>query len=350
MKGLEIPKSTALPTSRRDDLVTVALATWLIAGLLIDGYAHSNIIEDEESFFTIWHAVFYSGFLATTGWVFLLIRRNLKPGRSWLQAIPPGYHTAAVGIVVFAVGGIGDGIWHTLLGVETSLDALLSPTHLLLFMGGLMIVTSPYLATLQRGRMERPEWSVFLVPFLSILLATSLVAFFFAYLWGPAETSWYKAVYNPATNFGEFTVAGGIAAMLTAVIISTTPLVLILRRWHPPAGTFTILWGFLGLFIAIVFDRDSIAFAAGLAGGLAADLLVGWLDAGSHRPMATRVVAFTAPIVLASAFFLILRSEVRWQAELWGGAIFFSGLAGLALDLLVGKRESVVPQPSREAD
>ena len=350
MKALEIPESAAPPTSRRDDLVTVALATWLIAGLLIDGYAHSNIIEGEESFFTPWHAVFYSGFLATAGWIFLLIRRNVATGHGWVQSIPSGYYPAAVGIAVFAAGGLGDGIWHTLLGVETSLDALLSPTHLLLFIGMLMIVISPYLATLKRARIERPGWNEFLVPFLSVLLATSLVAFFFAYLWGPAETSWYETVYNPETGGGYFKVAGGIAAMLAAAIISTAPLVLILRRWRPPAGTFTILWGFLGFFIGVVFDQDMIAFAAGLAGGLAADLLVGWLGAGPHRPMAVRVVAFTAPVVLASAFFLILRNEVRWQAELWSGAIFFSGLAGLALDLLVGEREAAVPLPSREGD
>ena len=33
--------------------------------------------------------------------------------------------------------------WHTILGVETGLDALLSPTHLLLFIGMAAILTTP---------------------------------------------------------------------------------------------------------------------------------------------------------------------------------------------------------------
>ncbi len=49
-----------------EELLTVLLATWLIIGLFLDGWAHDNVPE-LESFLTPWHAVFYSGFVATAG-------------------------------------------------------------------------------------------------------------------------------------------------------------------------------------------------------------------------------------------------------------------------------------------
>ena len=44
------------------------LGTWLLVGVMVDGWAHNNL-EALETFFTPWHALFYSGFVATAGWV-----------------------------------------------------------------------------------------------------------------------------------------------------------------------------------------------------------------------------------------------------------------------------------------
>ena len=45
--------------------------------------------------------------------------------------------------VAFAFAGVGDGIWHTLFGVEEDTAALLSPTHLALMIAGIVLVTGP---------------------------------------------------------------------------------------------------------------------------------------------------------------------------------------------------------------
>lgn len=70
--------------------------------------------------------------LATTAWTAVVISRNRTPGQPLLQAAPPGYRGTAVGVVLFGVAGGLDLLWHELLGIEVSLDALVSPTHLLL--------------------------------------------------------------------------------------------------------------------------------------------------------------------------------------------------------------------------
>jgi hypothetical protein len=47
---------------RRFDVLVVAAITWLLGGLYADGWAHGNGLPD--SFWTVWHAIFYSGFAA----------------------------------------------------------------------------------------------------------------------------------------------------------------------------------------------------------------------------------------------------------------------------------------------
>ncbi len=54
------------------------------------------------------------------------------------------------GAAVFLIGGALDLLWHTLFGIERGVDALLSPTHLLLATGGILIVTGPLRAAWRR--------------------------------------------------------------------------------------------------------------------------------------------------------------------------------------------------------
>src|ERR1700738_519156 len=53
------------------------LSIWWLGGLFIDGWAHSNIPQ-LETFFTPWHAVFYSGYLAVTITLMVKILQNLR--------------------------------------------------------------------------------------------------------------------------------------------------------------------------------------------------------------------------------------------------------------------------------
>jgi hypothetical protein len=168
-------------TTHQQDLVTVLLATWLIAGIGLDGWAHNNLEGQQESFFTPWHGVFYSGFAATALWVVWLVQPQRAEHPTWTQAVPVGYGLGLVGVAVFAVGGVGDLLWHQAFGIEQNIAALLSPTHLLLFTGVALILLAPFRAAWSSP--EPPSANLLdLVPaFLSITLLTALVAFFFQY-------------------------------------------------------------------------------------------------------------------------------------------------------------------------
>jgi hypothetical protein len=115
--------------SYQTNLVTALLSTWFTAGLMLDAWAHNNVPE-LETFFTPWHAVFYSGFAATAAWIAWTARGALRPDGSRVAAIPVGYGAAIVAVVGFGVAAIGDFSWHTIFGIEQSIDILFSPTHL----------------------------------------------------------------------------------------------------------------------------------------------------------------------------------------------------------------------------
>ena len=74
--------------SWRVDAVTMLLGTWLLVGLVVDGWAHNNL-QALETFFTPWHALFYSGFLATAGWTLAVAARGHQPGRPGLEGRAP---------------------------------------------------------------------------------------------------------------------------------------------------------------------------------------------------------------------------------------------------------------------
>ena len=56
-----------------------------------------------------------------------------------LKAIPVGYGVAFIGLCILGVAGPWDLIWHSVYGFEVNVEAIVSPPHLLLFFGGLLV-------------------------------------------------------------------------------------------------------------------------------------------------------------------------------------------------------------------
>ena len=55
-------------SARRHAYITLALSGWVTAGLVVDAWSHTYLPQ-LESFFTPWHALLYSGFLAMAAWI-----------------------------------------------------------------------------------------------------------------------------------------------------------------------------------------------------------------------------------------------------------------------------------------
>ncbi len=141
----------------RYDWTFAGLAALLISGLYLDGWAHAHGKVD-QSFFTAWHAVLYGAFGLLALWTLGTLARNVRRGYAWRSALPRGYGWSGLGVAVFTLGGPADLVWHTLFGIEETVDALLSPSHLLLALGGLLIVAGPLRAAWQRPVRSAQLW------------------------------------------------------------------------------------------------------------------------------------------------------------------------------------------------
>lgn len=338
-------------STRQEDTVTLLLALWTLIGLLVDAFFHSTDAE-LESFWTPWHALFYSGFTATAAWLgWMALKRNDGTG-NWLDWAPTGYRTALIGVVLFAIGGIGDAIWHTLFGVETSIDALLSPTHLFLFAGLLMILSAPLRSAWLGTGSNRPSFGEFLVPLASLVFTSTLVAFMLTYAWAPSLTNSIQVPYNPDDGFSELMAERVVVSVIISTLVMFVPLLAVGLRWRLPFGSATLFLTFLNVAIALGFDEDLIGIPAAFATGLVFDFLV---NAGARRSVVTAI----PPLVLWGLFFASIgfgtEDGLGLAPEIWGGAIVLASMALLTVEMLVGvaERSSLAPtdgQPDRDAD
>lgn len=316
----------ATPTQ---NLVTIALAWWLLAGLFLDGWAHNNLGESLETFFTPWHAVFYSGFLAVAGWCLYLASRGWRMGRRGLAAFPDGYSLAALGVPLFGLGGLGDLTWHTVFGIEVGIEALLSPTHLLLFAGGSLIAASPLNAAWQSPTGRRAPLAL---RWAAVLSATSLLAFtafMHMYMWG---------LLSVPQGLGWVQTRGELSAVLLTALMLAAPVLLLLRRFALPFGAITVMYTLTNLGMALMLaPGDWRLPGVALGCGLLADLLCVLLRPSPARVWAFRAFAMLLPLAVWVPY---LGGAVRLglsnlSLELWLGVAVMTGLGGLALSALV---------------
>ncbi len=276
--------------SVRTDLVTVVLGTWFSLGLFLDAWAHANLTE-LESFFTPWHAVFYSGFAATGAWISWLVWRNLQTGRRGLAAVPVGYGPAVAALPVFAVFGVLDYVWHTVFGIETDLEIVFSPTHLGLVVAMVVIMATP-LRTAWLSSRETPT-----VPALmSLAFCASLVLIFFPHA---DATQWEPTRIVEAWTFvpGYSTpLAGRLGAAVTITnLIWLLPVLAAARRFRLPFGTATTMSLVIGGLGAVITTGTQLEmFAAFLVGGLLSDVLLVRLRPGEERLREYRIYAFAS--------------------------------------------------------
>ncbi|GAB2922335.1 hypothetical protein GCM10027203_22500 [Nonomuraea fastidiosa] len=320
----------------RTDLVTALLGIWFGVGLMIDAWAHTNLSE-LETFFTPWHAVFYSGFAVVAGWIIWQVWRNVRAGRQGLAAVPAGYLAGLIAIPAFAAFGFADMMWHTILGIETNIDILFSPSHLGLVSTMLLIITTPVRSIWNAPDIgESPTLGRLLPAIIGLAFATTLVSLFLSY----ADAMQYR----PETIVEAFSAvrdsgAGDLAAaMVVSNVILLAPVLLLARRWQLPFGSVTIMYAFAVLMPGAQTEFENLPVLLSIvAGGLVSDLLIAWL-----RPSATRrgaYWAFAGLSALATWSLYIAVASVTGGGlpavpELWTGAPVVAGLVGLTLGAL----------------
>lgn len=325
--------STATP---RQDAVSVVIGAWLVAALFSDGWAHANVPE-LEGFFTPWHGALYLSLAASAAWIAWL--SGAARTRGWSPAVPLGYRGGALGVAVFALGGVLDMAWHLLLGVEVGVGALLSPSHLVLLGGGMLIVTSPVRSRWGAGDGGSP------VTVAALALATALGAFFLLYVSefvavGPTVAYEQLPEGAPGHQQAELPALVGQGAFLVTTAVVLTPLLLAWQRGRAPRGLTTAVVTLVAWLSAAVagMTSDVVVGALGATfGALVADLVVGEVERRRQAPATARLPLLAAVSVgtvwSTHVAALAWWSGLRWPPELWSGvvvlAVGFAALLGL---------------------
>jgi hypothetical protein len=326
--------TTRYVTTPREDLVTVVLAALLIGGSLSDAWAHTNLRSELETFFTPWHALLYGGFLLTAAWtIWLGFRRREQSRRWWRDSWPAGYALGALGAVGFLAAGVGDMVWHSIFGVEVSLDAVLSPTHLLLVVAGTLLVTSPLRSWWATGTTGRRA-------------PTGIASLALGSIFGILLLSHSSAVRSTAATRAYDFVSGspshieasyGSARYLVTTAILLIPVLLVLRH-RTVFGTATAVVGAVFLFSLIQFQFPGTLTLAALGatlGALTVDVLAKRLDAtrGPDAPLRLPIIGalFGALVWSGHLLGLALADGIAWPAELWTGNVVLAALAGALL-------------------
>lgn len=326
------------------DLVMVLCGLWLTGGAFLDGWAHRNL-PILESFFTPWHAALYSGYGVCATWILWQIVRNHRAGYSGLSALPRGYRLGLAGVFVFAAGGLGDMLWHLRFGIEKNLDALLSPTHLLLFFGVALILTSPLRSQWARTEVQAPSFIQFLPALLSMAIVLSFASFMTMYLWGTAQdfpvlkARYFAQFYSARRDVVYATQQAGLSGMIVTNVMLLAPVLFLLRRWRLPFGSITFLYTFVGVLMSglLAFRHIPTVVFPGTIAGLAADVLLLVLRPTYSRPLPLRLFAVSVPVVLWGSYFAAeaLTRGLGWSTELWSGLVVWNALAGLGLSLMM---------------
>ncbi len=329
----DMSKSNPAQHTTAFDWWVTLFAGWMLVGLYIDGWAHRHI-PNLETFFTPWHGILYSGFFGMAGFLAFAVLRNYAKGRPWQEAVPAGYPLSLVGLAIFLVGGVGDLIWHTIFGIEADLDALLSPTHLLLAVGGVLMGAGPFRAAWHRAERTSPHGLFDLLPMLfSLTFGWSVLTFFtqfahsFVHSWAAGSTPPDGVFFRQALELVGILLQ---SALMMGIVL------LAVWRWMLPFGSLTLILTLNAALMSILELRYSV-IGIGLLAGLGGDLLIRWLEPSSHRPLRLRLFAGALPALYYALYFLglALTTGLWWPIDLWAGAIVMAGIVGWLLSYLL---------------
>lgn len=299
--------SLPLPGDRGFDYILLFLGLWCMSGLLIDVWAHTNG-EVDDSFFTKWHAIWYSGATAYSGFIIFALWRladappSLTPTGIWNFAtnVPKGYGAPVAGIVIFGISGFADMIWHTLFGLEGGLDILLSPSHLGLLVGLILTVMAPIFSGWYNPLSGTEGLSSQLILIFG-LAAAWVPILLITGEWDIFQLSVTEFCYAgcdiyAGVGFGNYqdSLAIGVIASIVPTTIAVGLILTFARRWIPAKGSMTILFLFWGVSNFAMEGLDITFIYYGLIIGLFTEIL-SHLYLRNSRPMA---FAIAFPIVM----------------------------------------------------
>lgn len=310
----------------RLDAGVMAFAVVGLIGNLLDIRSHdSGVTFEEEGFLTVPHIIFYSAFLAIAVLITAVIVANRLEGDGWLDAIPNGYKLGLVGVFLFGIGGPSDALWHATFSAETGVEALTSPTHLMLATGSVLFLSSParrafgFAREELRGRTQVPMLMSAAFTFTALTIIT---------LYGHPVfgDQWVLQGNNVSLGVISIMFQAGVLAGVIAMLI---------RRFRLVPGAFTLILGLNG--IAMTWVGESYFLLPGIVlTGVVADVAYFGLKPTPDRDRVFRAFLAGVPALYYALYFvsISLTGGIAWVIHIWAGSIVLAGFAGLLVSYL----------------
>jgi len=334
------------------DWTMTGLSGIFLGGLFIDGWAHTHGRVD-DTFFTPWHAVLYSGYLLVAAYLVAHLVRNHRLGWPWLEALPPGYDWSWVGVLLWIPGGLADLLWHEIFGFDGGAEALFSPPHLILAVGIGLVVSGPLRSAWSRDDFEAGGWIRQGPALLSLAFLLSVFTFF-THIAHPLAKLWAAEGVRAYADAGSVEPEFGTTGLLFEATILMGVVLTAVRRWVLPVGALTLIIGLSSALTGAVYNYGGYPVVPVLTlvgAGVLSDLLLWWLRPSPRLGLRFRLFAFGVPAIYHLLYFLGLAFQggIRWSVHLWMGSLLLTGIAGWLLSFVAvppaGPRRRVSPNP-----
>jgi hypothetical protein len=348
----QLAQQRAAPRSLALDYAVGFCCVWISGGFFLDAWAHGHV--PVESFFTPYHAVFYSGMLALALVIATYALRSRMLGYDWVNAVPRSYRLPLLGVPIFVLAAIGDMLWHRLLGIEEGVDALLSPTHQFLGLSIFFISSGPIRSVLSDRHATTPARQVPLV--LGLATWLMLAHFGTAYAFDPAAGRTnapppivpFDSNYLTALAIGYYKIASGVLIVIFQSTLITGFALWLVSRMHPCPGMLTLLFVIANVPAAAAFTNQTplleVTLAQSLVTGVLADALVALYDPhpSPSKMTAFRWFAVAVPLTYIGTYLVAMSIEERlwWDWNIALGSWIWSAVCGFALSLLIVARRA----------
>lgn len=328
------------PRNKALDLLVSLCSFWSACGFLLDTWAHGHV--PVETFFTPYHGVAYSGIFAGALVVAFFAARG---------TIPQTYRIPLLGIPLFILSGVADLGWHTFLGIEEGVDAVLSPTHLGLGVGILLISSGPIISAIKNRDMLRTLADQ--LPLLFALAAwMELLHFGTAYAFDPGagalnappSTAQFTPDYLTALSINYYKLGTGVLIVIFQSALITSFALFAVARVPLKPGALTIVYLLGNFAAAAAFTNDTpllaTVIAMSLVAGISGDVLTAALYRSSNRTRSYRILGTVIPASYFATYFIVtaITERIWWDWNVVLGALIWSGGTGFALTLLTPPR------------
>ncbi|MGC1379956.1 MAG: hypothetical protein WA814_02890 [Candidatus Baltobacteraceae bacterium] len=343
----------AAPRSLALDYAVGICGVWISGGFFLDAWAHGHV--PVENFFTPYHAVFYSGMLAMAAVLTAFAVLQHRRGYRWQDVFPRPYRVALLGIPIFVFAGIGDMIWHGVLGIEEGVDALLSPTHQVLGLGIFFLSSGPIRSVLA-DRLNSTTLARQLPLALGLATWLLLVHFGTAYAFDPAAghtdspppIAPFTQHYLTSLAIGYYKVSSGVLIVIFQSTLVAGFALWLVSRIHPCPGMLTVVYVLGNAPAAAAFTNHTpllaVTLAQSLITGLFADAFVARYNphpsVGGVRSF--RWFSVLVPMTYIGVYLLgtLLTDRLWWDWNVALGSWIWSGVCGFALSLLASARRA----------